>query len=319
MNEATGLVIGIDGGGSKTVVLLADQAGNVLSEESGGPSNFQVIGITKSAQLLLTLTQNCCKKAGKNLSEVQVVSAGLSGAGRESDRESIRKALLSLLNDAGISIPLIIIESDARVALEGAFHGEPGIILISGTGSIAFALTNKNEILRVGGWGRIIGDEGSGYSIGQQGLNLLSRQLDGRVERSLFTRKIKESFGFENQESVINAVYRNGFDVATIAPLVIEGAAEGDPHCATIVESGVQELTGLIGTLLEKMMALDKTSFKERTPLAFVGGIIENDNLVTQNLKKSIEASFPQVYVTKCKSTPVHGALLLGLKHFNRV
>lgn len=306
-------VVGIDGGGTKTAALLADLNGRILAEDTGGPSNFQMIGVEQAARVLYSLIQGCCQKAGCGFSDVVSVAAGLTGAGRESDQERMKKAFVGHAQSFGTDFEHVRIDSDARIALEGAFKGASGIILIAGTGSIAFAKTSAGAILRVGGWGRMIGDEGSGYAIGRDGLNIVSRELDGRGKKTLLTRLLADQFGLSSQEKIIAAVYRNNFDIASVAPLVIEAAEKNDHECQRIMNRAAFDLTEHIRSLTFKIEHASRGAGK-KIPLAFVGSLLTSETMFARIVQHKIEFSLPQVTVTRPQSPPAHGAVLMALE-----
>lgn len=316
MNKA-GLVVGIDGGGTKTSAMLSDSRGVVLAEESGGPSNFQIMGVEKTAAGLFALVTNLCQKAGRPIGDVHALVAGLTGAGREPDQERMRTAFQDHARNFGAQFPRIRIESDARVALEGAFEGASGIILIAGTGSIAFGKTPEGEILRTGGWGRFIGDEGSGYAIGRDGLGAVTKELDGRGRKTLLTAMISEQFGLSSQERIIDQVYKNNFDLASLAPLVIRAAAEHDLECGRIVNRAAFELSELVRGLTLKLERATRGP-RQKIPLAFIGGLLSTETVFADIVKHKIVSSLPQIMVRKPQTAPAYGAVLMALTLLNR-
>ncbi|MGH2568761.1 MAG: N-acetylglucosamine kinase [Bacteroidota bacterium] len=308
-------VLGLDGGGTKTAAALADLQGNVLAEEVGGPSNFQLIGVEKAAETLLMLADSCCQKAGLSLEQVKTVAAGLTGAGRPSDQRRMQEGFEKFVRDRGATFEHVIIESDARIALEGAFKGGGGMILICGTGSIALGKSFDGRIFRVGGWGRILGDEGSGYAIGRDGLNAVTRHLDGRGKKTLLTEIVGQRFNLKTQEEIIAAVYRENFDVASVAPLVIEAAEQHDTECERILNKATFELTEHVRALT---LALEKASSdrpRQKLPLAFIGSVIAGDTVFTKILKHKIEFSLPQIRIVQPQSSPAYGAVLIALSN----
>lgn len=305
-------VIGIDGGGTKTAAILADLQGNVIVEETAGASNFQVMGVEKAADVLFNLIRKCCKEADCSVADVQCVVAGLTGAGRDSDKKQIGDELVALAKESRVTLNNVVIESDARIALEGAFRGEAGIILIAGTGSIAFAKDQSGTIYRTGGWGRILGDEGGGYSIGRDGLNAVTRHLDGRGKETILTKLVAKEFGLSSQERIITAVYREQFDIASLAPLVIEAAQKGDAECARILNKATFELSEHVRGLITK---IEKSSrVVRKIPLAFIGSVIASDTVFTKILANKITFSLPQITIVKPKTSPVLGAVLMAVQ-----
>ncbi len=316
MSKAT-LVIGIDGGGTKTTAILADSGGVILAEESGGPSNFQIMGVEKAAAVLFTVITNVCQRAGRTIGEVHAVVAGLTGAGRDSDQERMRGALQDHARNFGVQFAKMRIDSDARAALEGAFEGAGGIILIAGTGSIAFGKTAEGEILRTGGWGRFIGDEGSGYVIGRDGLSAVSKELDGRGRKTLLTALVADRFGLSNQERIIEQVYKNNFDIASVTPLVIQAATDHDLECERILNRAAFELSELVRGLTFKMEKVTRGP-RQKIPLSFLGGLLGEDTVFSKIVKHKIEFSLPQIVVRKPQESPAYGAVLMALSLLNQ-
>jgi N-acetylglucosamine kinase-like BadF-type ATPase len=305
-------VIGIDGGGTKTAAMLADLKGNVLVEQTGGPSNFQIIGVEKAAEVLFDLIERCCAEIGCSVDEVRSIAAGLTGAGREADQERMRIGLVEYAHRGRETLREVIIESDARVALEGAFRGNVGIILISGTGSIAFGKDQAGNVHRAGGWGRILGDEGSGYSIGRDALNAISKDLDGRGKPTLLTKLVAKQFGLSDQEKIISAIYRDNFDVALLAPLVIEAATSHDVEASRILNKATFELAEHVRALLNKIEKVSRV--RQKIPLAFIGSVISSDNVFSNILRNKIVFSLPQISIVKPQALPAYGAVLLALR-----
>jgi N-acetylglucosamine kinase-like BadF-type ATPase len=305
-------VIGMDGGGTKTAALLSELRGNVLVEQTGGPSNFQIIGVEKAAEVLFDLIERCCREIGCSLDDVRSIAAGLTGAGREGDRERMHNGLVEYARRREATLRQVIIESDARVALEGAFKGNVGIILISGTGSIAFGKDQAGNVHRAGGWGRILGDEGSGYAIGRDALNAVTKDLDGRGKPTLLTNLVARQFGLSEQENIIAAIYRDDFDVASVAPLVIEAATIRDVEASRILNNATFELAEHVRALLNKIEKASRV--RHKVPLAFIGSVISSDNVFSNTLRNKIVFSLPQISIVKPEGPPAYGAVLLALR-----
>lgn len=306
--------IGMDGGGTKTHAVIADARGVILAEHVGDASNFQIIGVEKASVVILKLLQQCCKSVRCTPKEISVLALGLTGAGRIADQKRMATGLKKFALAKKVTLKKIIVESDARIALEGAFKGSSGIILIAGTGSIAFGKDSKGNIHRVGGWGRILGDEGSGYFIGRLGLSAITMHIDGRGEKTSLTQSVAKKFGLNDQASIISAVYKNGFDIATVAPLVLKEAEKGDEVCSEIVDIAVAELSEHIRVAEEKIHSTSKRKVKIKTPLAFIGGLIANDTIVSRRLKKFVVQHLPQILLTQPQASPAYGAVILAMK-----
>lgn len=305
-------VIGMDGGATKTAALISDLKGVVLAEETGGPSNPQVVGPEKTADVIVGLVERLCSKATCSTSQVLAVVAGLAGAGRDGDKERVKTATLAEAKKRRTNVGKVAIESDGRIALEGALKGRPGIILIAGTGSFSLAKDHKGGIHRAGGWGRVVGDEGSGLVIGRDGLNAVAKHIDGRGKATMLTKLVDEKLGLSNQEKIINAVYRENFDVATVAPLVIEAAEAKDVECARILNKATFELAEHVRTLVKKIE--ESSHGRSKIALAFIGSLISHDNIYRKILTQKITFSLPQVSVIVPEAPPAYGAVLLSIR-----
>ncbi len=305
--KSTNLVIGIDGGGTKTVALLADESGDVLSEEVGEPSNFHIIGVEVAAKTLVKLIKTCCVKAGCATDMVSVIVMGLAGAGRLPDQNRMAEGVKKVARSRRLKLNKIIVESDARIALEGAFRGATGIVMIVGTGSIAAGKDNDGTIHRVGGWGRTLGDEGGGYFLGQEALIAVLRQYDGRGESTILTDLIAGKHQLENVEAIITAVYNKTIDIASLAPDVIEAAREGDRVAEKILQRGAVEIEEHVRVLSSKLNSTQKIH------TVLLGGLLSGDNLYSKIVREKISGSLPNVQIQPAMASPGYGAVLMAL------
>lgn len=300
-------VIGIDGGATKTTAVLADLNRNILAEKSSGPANFLIIGTEKVAKTISDLILDVCNEAEVNINNIEVVCIGLTGAGRESDAEKIKKAIQDYWSST-YSTPIknIIVTSDARIALEGAFSGRPGIILIAGTGSIIFGKDRGGMLYRVGGFGRYIGDEGGGYSIGRLGLQAVAKSMDGRGPETKLLDILKTQFGINSPEDLINKVYQENLDFAAVAPLVIQCAEEGDEACREILRKEAEELVLHIKAIKDKIRV--RTVY-----ISFIGGLLSGENYYSKLLRKIILQKIEGVNVILPEHPPAYGAILMAM------
>lgn len=299
-------VIGIDGGGTKTHSILANENGETLFECYGGPSNFLIIGTEQVSETILELINKSVEHLNISISDISSVLIGTTGAGRRVDAEKLENDFNAYLTSQNISLSDFRVESDARVALEGAFSGAPGSILIAGTGSIMFGKDENNNVHRVGGFGRFIGDEGSGYLIGKKGLAAVAKSFDGRGRNTMLTNLLQQKFNISSSENLINEIYKNNFDIASVAPLVLEAAEKGDPISFQILEQETDELLLHIKAMREKILT-------KPLSISFVGGILSNQNLYSQKLIEKIVISFDDVAIKEKEHSPAYGAVLMAL------
>jgi N-acetylglucosamine kinase-like BadF-type ATPase len=298
-------LIGIDGGGTKTDCAIADLSGKIINEISGKPSNFLVIGVEEAVENLFALIEENLFALEGDFADVKQIVIGVAGAGREEDAKLLEKSFKDYADQERIHFKGVKVLSDAHIALEGAFPNSAGCILIAGTGSILFGKDEKGTIHRVGGFGRLIGDEGSGHSIGRKALNAVSKASDGRGEETLISELLDAKMKSGSSASIINKVYNEKLDVASVAKIVIEAAEEGDPIAEDILDEEADELVLHIRSLINKLQT-------NNLNVAFSGSLIDNKNFYSDLLKNKIKSTLPNVKVVKPANPPVSGAILFA-------
>lgn len=248
MNRA--YVIGIDGGGSETMGLLADLDGNIRARSVAGPSNFHTIGLTQAVAHVQQVVQSLYRAVDEDVaSQCRTIALGLAGLGRVEDQEKVRFGL----TEAGLSGDLILTH-DAHIALLAGTGGEPGILLVSGTGSIAYAIGADQQAYRAGGWGPLLADEGSGYWIALAGLRAVMRGHDGRCESTRLTQVLLESLDLEAPEKLVRWIHdADRTQIARLAPFVFETAAIGDGVAQGILNQAAHELASLVQTVASNL------------------------------------------------------------------
>jgi N-acetylglucosamine kinase-like BadF-type ATPase len=300
-------LIGMDGGGTKTTCVITDLRGKILYECSGGPSNFLMLGTETVSETLLQLISKCTTELNITEDDIAVIVLGTTGAGRRTDAERLENDFIKYAGFKGSGFRRFHVESDARIALEGAFSGKPGSILIAGTGSIMFGKDRNNNILRVGGFGRYLGDEGSGYVLGRKGLVAVSKEFDGRGAKTVISKLAKERFKIESPEILITEIYKNNFDLASAAPLVIEAAESGDSIALKIIKEETDELVVHVSTMYAK---LGETVMD----LALIGGLITHKNIYSDIFKRKIKKNLKNVRIKEPDSAPAMGAVIMAQK-----
>jgi len=298
-------IIGMDGGGTKTHCIITNIEGQKLFECSGNASNFLVLGTEKVSETLYNLVLKCTNHLKINNEDIKVILIGSTGAGRLNDAKKLETDFINYVKGKGIEFNLFRVESDARIALEGAFSGKPGSILIAGTGSIMFGKDSKGNIHRVGGFGRFLGDEGSGYVIGKKGLAAVSKEFDGRGKTTLISKLIADKFKIESSEILITEIYKNNFDIASAAPLVLAAAENGDGAALKIIDEETNELMLHIKSMQAKIN-------QPKLDLVFIGGLITNENIYSRTFRSKIESEMKNVNVKGPDFPPEMGAVLMA-------
>ena len=298
-------LVGIDGGGTKTDCAIADLSGKIIRESSGKPSNIFIIGVEEAVENIFALIEENLFALEGDFSDVKQIVIGVAGAGREEDAALLEKGFKDYAEEEGIHFKGVKVLSDAHIALEGAFPDSAGCILIAGTGSILFGKDEQGNIHRVGGFGRLIGDEGSGYSIGRKALNAVSKASDGRGEETMISELLDAKMNHNASKNIIQKVYNDKLDVASVAKVVIEAAAEGDLIAEDILDEEADELVLHIRSLIDKINT-------NKLNVAFSGSLIDNKNFYSDLLKRKIKSTLTNVKVIQPAFPPLGGAILFA-------
>ena len=287
--------------------LLADRTGIVLARGRGEGSNQNVIGIDNAARNIADLIANLASMSGRAVSEIGSAVLGLAGAGAERDRQVLVEAIQARLGAMGQPHIPLSIKTDGRIALEGAFNGGPGVVAVAGTGSVVMGKAPDGTTMSIGGWGRVIGDEGSGYFIGLEALKAVSREIDGRGESGRLRISLSSRFGLETRERIIAAVYREKFDIPSVAPAVLDAAENGDRAALGILDLAAREFSPQV------VAAVDRLGLEGGTGIVMIGGLIDHDTIYARMLAEEIRKSSPAVNFRAPLNGPAHGALLLAI------
>lgn len=294
-----GLYLGIDGGGTKTVGVLADGREIALRRVEVGPTNPHALPLETLEQHLRELLE----RLAVPLSEVDAVGVGLAGLGRADDRQRI----LPILERLGLDPRRLFLTHDAHIALVGGVGEDVGVILIAGTGSIAYGRTPSGEELRCGGWGSLLGDEGSGYALGLNALREIARRADGREKPTALTEAVLSSLHRESpQELIWWAHTAEKAQIADLAPLVFRCASEGDEAARRLLRDGAVQLAELATTVLRK-------GAWERTPtLVLSGGLFERFRAYRDRVARLVFDAYPNVRICTPERPSVFGAIRLA-------
>lgn len=266
MGSSTDLVLGIDGGGSQTVALLAD-ATRVIGHGTAGASNIQSVGIDKALAALDEAVAAAFADAGRDRVRVRAAALGLAGV----DRTEGLDIMHPWADRVGLA-ERVRVANDATLLLAAGTPDGWGLAVVAGTGSIAFGRSPDGRIDRAGGWGHVLGDEGSAYMLVFEALRAVARSADGCLPPTVLTQRVLERFGIAAPPDLIPAVYRGDWDrtrLATLAPLVVAAAEEGDAVAREVVNRAAAELATTAEAAVRKL-GLPRTGL----PLALTGGAI---------------------------------------------
>lgn len=298
-----GFRLGIDGGGTKTECVLGDEAGTILAHASAGPSNLLRVSEEAARAALAQVIHDTFAAAGLQPVPVDVVCAGLAGAGRTEVRERARRLLASL-----IAAGKIFVTSDVEIALEAAVGSGAGVIVIAGTGSMAFARTADGRKGRTGGWGPAVSDEGSATDIGRRAVAALLAARDARGPATLLTARILEALGLAAVEDLPLALEDRPFErLASLFPVVLAAAEARDEVARSILEQAAQALAELAGNVI-RSLDFGKAPFA----LAYAGGLFHRSVAFDGAVEARLQALSVKAQVRALDVSPAVGAVRLA-------
>jgi glucosamine kinase len=299
--------LGIDGGGTKTTCVVADERAVLGSATSGG-SNITRWGEARVREALQTGVKEACVTAGVDPQTINSTCVGLSGAGRPEVREAVARMMAEIVGGR------VQVVSDLETTLEAAFGGDPGVITIAGTGSIAYGSDAQGRTARSGGWGLAISDEGSGQWIGRAAVSAVLGAKDAGDEPALLA-SILQAWNLSTLDELVrHANASPAPDFSSLFPLVLEANAHGDALAAGILDRAGIELAVLARNVIHRLFGN-----AGNVPVAMSGGVFRQSERVRQVFYNSVVAEFPQAIVQTAVVDPVDGALALarGLTNFD--
>lgn len=301
-------IIGIDGGGTHTRGILVKD-GKIAAQSKAGTTRIGAVGVGESSERILNIIADLCEQAAIDSEELDMVVIGLAGVWLEEEKKRSTQLIKTLGRSQKMILNDLIVISDAELAIEGAFEGEQGIVLIVGTGSIAVGKADKNKIVRCGGWGIELDDEGSGAWIGREGLTAVVRSLDGRGQSTTLTdfiADINPSIDIAQPRTIVKAYAERAFEYQMLSPSVMRCAEAGDVVCMDIVKRAGDHL-------LEHLFALHSNYKISPIPVALMGGIIDAETILADQIIKGIKKDkrFKRV---EPKGTALNGAVSIAYR-----
>ena len=291
--------LGVDGGQSSTTALIADQTGRILGMGRAGPCNHAVA--SESRQKFVSALTESLTAAGHSAglpSPPRFTCACLGFSGGPADKKTIVAELLASER--------IIVTNDALIALAGATAGEPGVIVIAGTGSIAFGRNAAGLTARAGGWGYLFGDEGGGFDIVRQALRAALQLEEGWGRATSLRAMLLEASGARDANDLLHRFYTDEFPrprIAALAKLVDQAAGEGDPVAREILARAGQALAELAAAVRPQLFQSD-----EPARISYMGGVFRSP--MVRERFFDLVASDPANHVEPPLYGPAAGALL---------
>ena len=296
-------VLGIDAGGTKTMCLLADEHGRVIAEARSGGANLQAAGELEVEKVLHQVMEAV-------LSDREGLPAaiclGIAGVDRPEDADAVR----GIMRRIGFKIPALIV-NDALVALVAGAGEDPGVVLVAGTGSIAYGKDALGRAARSGGWGYLLGDEGGGFWIGRAALSAVVRQYDGRGPATILTELVLDRLGLGQPTDLIREIYDRDVrrqTIASLASLVQAAMDRGDAVAGDILTRAGAELASAASSVISRLEMRGDVF-----PTILAGGIFQGVPWLAADVRRRISEAAPRSEVRPLDVEPAVGAVRLAI------
>lgn len=293
--------LGLDGGGSKTTALLCDGEGNEVASFVGGSLNFNAIGMEEARENLKKTIAGVLAERQVRLRGAFIGLSALDGPAEE--------GLLQTLCGGIVNCPQIGMDSDVYIALAAMEQKGPVAAVICGTGSMAAGRLPDGSVIHTGGWGHLLGDEGSGYALSLDALGAAVRGAEGSAQKTALTNAALSYYRVSAPQDLIGVFYDPSptrSEIAAFAPQLFACANAGDAVSLEIIQKHVSLLAGTASALLRQLPA--------GTPLGLWGGIFEHQPLFRRLFCEKLGAAFPQTQVSLLQKPPVYGAVKAAMR-----
>jgi N-acetylglucosamine kinase-like BadF-type ATPase len=310
MEERKPYVLGMDGGGTSTVCALADCAGRVIARADAPPSNYRKSDLHAVREAIEWGLDGLARQAGlgdRAALRLRAACAGLAGVDTDEDVVRVGEVLRAV-----VPAETLLVVNDGEIALAGALDDEPGLLVISGTGSIVWARARDGRRLRVGGWDYVMGDEGSGYHIGTRVLRAVAAAHDRRTPPTSLTAEVFAALGVKDFGGMLSAVYEENLTpqgIASLAPLADEAAEAGDAAALALLEESAGELADLAASGV-RLAGLDAEPRFLAVPM---GGTLLAGGHFSRRFRAILAERFHNVRWVGARRHPAEGAVRLAL------
>ncbi len=308
--------LGIDGGGSKTTCVVGDESA-ILATATVGGSNITRVGEAGARAALHQAIREACEAAGITPQQVFRACIGAAGAGRSEIAGLVRKIVAEIVSGE------VEVVGDMEIALAAAFGGGPGVIVIAGTGSIAFGRDAQGRTARAGGWGFAVSDEGSAHWIGCAAVSAVLRaadqagderaEHDGEWLAARLFRELKAAWEVDSLEQLAHTANGNA-DFASLFPAALAAAEAGDAVARRVNAQAAGQLAQLAGIVLRRLVSGQHSSAVSAVPMAMAGGVFRHAAMIRELFYNEVRAANPAVVLNPEVVDPVHGALRMARK-----
>lgn len=296
--------LGVDGGQSSTTALISTETGCIVGRGKGGPCNHVRTseGQAKFLRAVGGCVEGACREAGLDTSAIIFQSACLGFSGGAEDKEAYSRELIRSSSYK--------ITHDADIALSGATAGQPGIIIIAGTGSMGFGRNAAGKTCRAGGWGYVFGDEGGGFDLTRRALRAALRYEEGWGPSTTLRAILLEAAGAQDANDLLHRFYTAEYSrtgIASFAPLVTRAAEAGDAAAREILNSAAEKLSSFVEAVYRQLFQAG-----DRVRVAYAGGVFQS-SLLLARLQEHVRESIG-CEVSRPSFGPAAGAVLEALR-----
>jgi glucosamine kinase len=296
------IYVGIDGGGTKTICAIGDEK-NLLGTGTSGGSNVIRLGEAQARASVQAAILKACMLAKVDPAQVQTTCIGVAGASVPQVKDAVRLFVSEVVPGS------VVVLGDNEIALEAAFGGAPGVVVVSGSGSIAYGHNEEGQTARAGGHGFAISDEGSGYWIGRAAVSAALRALDNGTETLMLTQ-LSYALGAHSRDEIVKLANGNPLpDFAAVFPVVTQASEADDPIAIDVLTRAAGELAQLAATVVRRLWPKE-----DNVRVGMVGGVFQNSSIVRQEFYNALRRLHPKVNVSFSVANPVMGALSMARK-----
>lgn len=302
----TAVVIGVDAGGTHTRVMVADESGASLATAEGVAGAVRPGHAEASADVIAETVRSALALLSESSPEPKLLCVGAAGVGRDDERAALWQALSAreIADD-------VLVHTDAMIALDDAFGEGPGILVMAGTGSIAYGRGPTGAFARCGGWGPVCGDEGSGAWLGRRALSVVTAAHDGREPETALTPAILDALELSDVGELIPwAASASPATLATLAPVVLAAAQHGDLRANSLVTMAAEELVLHARTLARQLFVDERAA----AALALGGGLLGKQSVLRKRFLGRLKTAVPGAVVREDDVVPVRGAVRAALR-----
>lgn len=301
------VLAGVDGGATKTVAVVGRLDGTLVGSALASSSNYHNVGVKKAAKAIRVAASLACRHAGVSARDLETVVMGLAGMDSPGDFSvGKRVANLTALGKRRI------VRHDSVIALYAATLGRPGIVVNAGTGSFAAGIGIDGKVIRAGGWGSIIDDEGSAYDIGRLGIRAALRAFDGRETKTAIARLLTRRLRLRTLDDIVHEVYEKPMtvsEISAVSKLVAQAAFRGDRAARSIFTYEGRVLANLVSTIARR---LDMTW--SNPDIYCTGGVFKSGATMLNPFRRELRKHVSRFTIRRPRFEPVVGAFIVALK-----